>query len=171
MEYSAPAVASTGPFRTIASSNGIISGNDEVSEDNKVFTLFTTLVGVASQFPHVQMFNPIGSGVVLLIDYVVYGPVANTVVFEFCNRDTELAIDLGVWQSRSDLGANGVCHLREETNVVQLGTVFDERNDIGVESQDSYYPFPIIKQPGEGFLIRGSKVNVTIEISMTGREI
>ena len=170
MEYSAPAVASTGPFAELQSSGGILRNRDSISGSDLIFAGRGVAPRVASQFGHVQLFNPVGSGVIVLIDNImVYNSTNNLTLFH--SRGTELATDDGVWTSRSGIGAAGLAHIRTESNVVQLGTLltaqrlgagFDHLFPIG-------YPFEIAA--GESLLVVAGVVDIIYNATFWGREI
>lgn len=171
MEYSAPAAAATGPFAQLMSSDATLRGFDGVSGNNTVFVSRKVLVGVASQYGHIQIFNPVASGIILIVDRVYVSHSGLSFHIRFTNHNTELTTDDGVWASRSGIGAAGISHMRSENNVAILGTSYDRIWVDDVAAIPLNWNFPIVKQAGEGFMLGMEDVSQELVVTFEGREV
>lgn len=170
MEYSAPAVATRGPFAELQSSDGIHRNRDSISGADLIFAGRGVPSRVVAQYGHVQVFNPVASGVIVLIDNImVHNSSSNLTAFH--SRGAELAVDVGVWTSRSGVGAAGLAHIRTESNVVQLGT---KLTSVRLSSNIGHlfpiaYPFEL--EAGESLILVTGIVDIIFEAVFWGREI
>lgn len=95
---------------------------DFVVNSNGAFWLYSNITGAAGEKAHIQIFNPAGSGVTVLVD----GILASSNADNFLNvayHDTELTTDVGAWVSKLRGGAAGAAHIRQVSNNGNLGTI------------------------------------------------
>jgi hypothetical protein len=127
-------------------------------------------VGVAARFSHGQLFNPVGSGVILYVAQVL----ATTEV----NSDVGLGIfntalpNLNTAKSWSDIRRTGlpVAELRNEANVAQLGTEL-HTGRIGTQVFATFdFPAVIVLGEGQGLVARHSQFDSTMQTSFFWRE-
>lgn len=152
------------------SSDGVMRNKDEVAVNGEVFAKYASRLAVASEYSYIQLMNPSGSGVVVLLDEIyVYENDGGPFIFGFYN--TQLSNDVGVWTTRDETGANGLADIRTQTNVTLLGSIgvtYNIGGDIGVPIQFNY-PIPIPE--GVGFMVRSAVVNKNLKVTFTGRQI
>lgn len=154
----------------VPSGDGVFRGNDQVVDDNKVFNDLVTISAVAAKYSTWQIFNPDASGVTLLLDYI-HNSAGTAGAYYVAYYDTELTTDNGVWTSRSGVGDNGLCHIRESNEDTQLGTpLIQPVVEVSVGRQ-LHLPYPLARAPGEGLIVVASNVNQTITFYGSGREI
>ena len=170
MEYSSPAVAPTGPFAKLMSANGVLRNEDSIAPLNTIYSGFASQGNASALFSHVQIFNPVGSGVIVIVDSILSGAIGidNTTIRR---RDTPLATDTGVWLTRSGSGANGLAQIRSENNVAILGILVEEFRWHDRNRVDRTYIYPFELAAGEGLLWVSTNANVRADVTFMGREI
>ena len=151
MEYSAPAAVSVGPFAKLMSASGVLRNEDSIAPLNTIYSGHGFIVGAASAFSHVQIFNPVGSGITMIVDMTISG-VVNRRDFHIRRFDTELTTDLGTWVTRSGSGAAGLSHIRTQTNATLLGTLLFTVHMFAAGQAVMPYIYPFELAEGEGIL-------------------
>jgi hypothetical protein len=116
---------------------------------------------VASENSHVQLKNPAASGKTAIVRSVLVStPTAMLVSFQ--TYDTDLTTDVGAGRNLLSDGANGVAHIRSQTNIGVLGT------KVGELHFPANHPLSIAPEwlwemgDGEGILVVGGTVNVAL---------
>lgn len=143
---------------------------DYISDNDGGFIRGISQGGVAAEYGHVQVYNPNGSGVVVLVDRinVSLGAVG---IIAFAMYDTELVVDVGAWVNVRNAGAAGTAHIRKTSNGSLLGvTMWTERILADTVIQISL-KVPILLAESEGVLAQCIGVNIAINVAFFGREV
>lgn len=151
------------------SSVGNYRGVDYVTVQNQAFFRGRSQEQTASEYTHIQLFNPAGSGVVVFIDRVLVS-VSLTSQIRLAWYNTELANSVGTWFSKDAGGAAGNAILRQDSNAGLLGTLVLAHSVLANTPTDILLGGPIKLDAGEGFLAQIATVNQPLQATFFGRE-
>jgi hypothetical protein len=143
---------------------------DSVAADNQAFWGGAQLSGASAKYPHVQIYNPSGSGVILLLDSILISPVTES-TYGWGLYNTECTTDVGAVQSKLVGGAAGNAHVRTENNSSVLVTGF---GPIYVGSGRCYELMagpPFIIGAAEGIAVYGVVANTAVGVAFNIREL
>lgn len=152
------------------SGGGIFRGNDKLAEDDKALFHGLYVNGIASQYSHVGLFNPAGSGITVLIDEIWAHATGDTSIY-LRTITALLGNDNGVWTARNISGANGLAHITSENNVAFQG-VSKVKLEV-LQSQLNVFPFKIPWKlaEGRGLLVASYTVARALDVWFHGREV
>lgn len=140
-----------------------------VSQDG-AFIGSSVLQAAVSRFPVIQLFNPVGSGVTIIIDHVDYsGTTTQTVSMGFHN--IELADDRGAWINQRAAGGAGQGHIRDENFNAATITEFASYFAVSFRIKELPFEYPFILAEGEGLAVQGLTVTTLITVGFYGREV
>lgn len=130
----------------------------------------TTRGAVAGQYSHVQLFNPVGSGNLVVLTYVSFSlGGADQALFGLYNTVlTNISTNKG-WRDGRLKGspASLVAH---DTNVALLGsTIFRSETATAADSVET--PFEVVLDEGQGFVVKVITVNVALTASFVFDEV
>ena len=151
---------------------GTVRGNDIVSNENRVFIAdFPTIGATVGEFSVCQLFNAIGSGVIVFIDWLWFYSGTSSGV-ELTATTVAEATDHGVWQTRSNIGSDGITHFFSDTVAAKAGTLLGSLIITGSDGRElSGFGFPFVLREGEGFSIQHRLANKQLRCLMMGREV
>lgn len=116
--------------------------------------------GTGSQYTHIQLFNPGGSGVIVFVFSIVGNPDTAAHV-QLRSHNTALTTLSAQRVNKNMGGAAPVCEVRHQTNASLLGTLITPSGPLPL---DTPYRFlvgdPIVLGAGEGVLTVPGIVNV-----------
>jgi len=154
----------------LQSNSGQYRNEDFAVGANTAFIKGQSQGATASNYSHMQLYNPVGSGVSIIIDGV-YVSVSAATYAMFRSLSTELTTSLGSWDSKLMAQPDGNGVIRREANVAQLGTAMYSIELLANEVF-SYKPqSPIILPAGQSLTITTNLVNVTLSATFEGREV
>lgn len=143
---------------------------DFVVDNGQAFFGGTNLSGVAAEFSHIQIYNPAGSGVELLIDGAFTSiNVTSTVYLRYF--DTELTTVSGFWFNQKRDGSFGVAVLRRQTDAAILGSRIFQWRSLANTPYTLVFPSPVLLPAATGLIFATGGVNVTLDGDFYGREI
>jgi len=151
------------------SSSGVYRGFDTLVDGGGGFHGFVDLGNTASQYNHIQLFNPAASGIIGVIDHITVSG-ANIQYFESAFHNTELTTDNGAGSSTINGGTAALCHLRSVTQTTQVGTLIDvyRNTTSAIFPLDFLVGYELLE--GEGVLIRNLIVNDGLVVVFRWRE-
>ena len=151
---------------------GNLQGNDASAEngDTKIAD-FPLVVGVAAEFTIFQVLNAVASGVVLLIDWVLFLPLSET-TFQFRSYAGAVLTNNGVLTPQSPGSGNGTQESFYDTAVaLPGGLLFEARRVTSGEGARFTFPFPIILEQGQGLVLAPASANRTCRCLVGVREL
>lgn len=125
---------------------------------------------VAAEYPHVQIFNPAMSGVVVMIDAIVVSSDSALIAVPSL-YDTELTTDDGAWSNLLSGSAAGAAHMRKESLGSLTGPSLVSAYMAANDPWTFHFKYPIQLGSGKGLLVRGTVVNTNLAASFYGREV
>ena len=147
-----------------------LRNQDSVTDDGLAKIGGLGLAGAASNYAHIQMYNPTASGVVAFIDGMIVSADAATFLV-LTSFATELS-DSAAWFNTAKLGGTvGVCRMRRENHTAIYGS------QIGImrvpADTSIVIPFvnPIEIPVDQGLCLVSGTVNIGIDVTFIGREI
>lgn len=155
--------------KKVTSTVAVVDGSKEISIRGDSYSAFISQPAVVGEYSHLQLFNPAGSGRVLIVnDLSAYHYYAGEVGIHWERWNTALAnLDLvfgGVNKNLSDSGL-GVAERRIEARATTLGASTDVLR-YSVRSQYELDDFklvePVVLPPGSGLVVRLSGTNMAI---------
>ncbi len=90
----------------------------------RAFMHFGNVAVLAGNFSTVQLFNPLGSGKTLIVQWVSSYSVTGAVEMRLGKHDIALTTDQGTGQNMRSGGANSVAHVRVEQSAAAKGTSY-----------------------------------------------
>ena len=125
---------------------------------------------VVAKFGHIQIYNPVGSGVIVLLDTMeVSSPDISA--FTIRRTATEIGINEGVWISQLSNGVDGNADIRRDTETVVTGFI------LGYVYLTASTPYNFIP-PGGIQIVEGLGYSVSCEtldtlycVYFSGREV
>lgn len=145
----------------------VVSGAQVLSQAGKGFGGYSYCAGVAAQYAHAQLFNPVGSGKNTSVEKVSitnYG--AGLVIWGLHNVAAASLMSASYMGNKLASGAYSVSRLRYEANVAQLITwVIGVRYIPANTTHDIEFKTPIALPPGYGFSVINNIVNTAITAS------
>lgn len=145
-------------------------GTDFVVSNAAAFIGTGNLSNTAAVISHVQLFNPAGSGVTVIVDGMIFA-MGTAGRFLLASHDTELTTDGGAWLNALMGGAAGAAHVRTQNNATVLGTAFGGGRLAGNTGEPFVFPFGLQIPAGAGILLSPTLVNVSATVTFWGREI
>jgi len=125
---------------------------------------------VAVNNSHVQIYNPVGSGIQLLI-HTAFIAVATTDDIEVLRFDTELTSDVGAGVNMFLGGAAANGHIRRQTNATILGTTLGVFQIIADISHSFLTPWSFELTPGQGLQFVPQTQNLAMDVNFTWIEL
>lgn len=145
--------------------------NEDFVVDNALaFFGFGTEGPNAAAFPHVQLFNPNASGVVLLVDSLIVSTTTSQLV-HISTHGTELPSSGGLWKNHFLGGVDGAGRIRRQASGSVLGTVIMEFDLLADSPLTHHFKYPVLLVEDRGFIAIGGVVNTDITVSFLGREV
>ena len=158
---------SLGSTSWIPSGNGTIRNNDITSVDNGVFIGGKDLAANGSGGNYIQVSNPAGSGVTVLVD-AFWGNLGPDPYCDICRYDTLLTTDVGTGEDINGNGNASLAHIRTETSAVLLGTSLSL---LSVPDSMGSLTYPIAIADGDGILWRCNQANNYLQMTFIWREV
>ena len=147
------------------SANKVLRGTDVMVNSDNVFAGYTNASGGVGTTPCVSIYNPIGSGITLLIDRIEF------MTTQVCNvsigmTSTLLSLPSGAWTSQKSGLTVGTCQPVKDTatpaSTGYFGTYTLTANQLVIVEP----PFPFLCAPGKGVLIIAT--NITLATALFG---
>lgn len=153
------------------SGDSVFHNNDEIVHDNEIFFAGKYQAGTASNYTHIQLMNPAGSGITLLIDKIAW-VIATTFWLDHAFYDTELTTDDGAGAARSKTGGAALAHLRSQQNLSELGTTYRQARNASIQTWvETVYTMPIEILDGDGYMLHNSNTNSFLAAYFEWREV
>lgn len=128
---------------------------DFVVDNNGAFWGYTSSTGAVGEYMHVQLFNPAGSGITVLVDRCqVVSDVDGGLRFGF--YDTELTSDIGAGASKKNGGAAAKAHIRRQSIAAITGTILINMLSLADVGRVYDFPYPLELAEGEGAIVTPS---------------
>ena len=143
---------------------------DAVTEDNQAFWGGAQLAAAGGKYPHVQIYNPSGSGVILLLDSILISPVTES-TYGWGLYTTECTTDVGAVQSKLVGGAAGNAHVRTENASSVLVTGFGPVYVASARCYELIAGPPFIIGAAKGIAVYGVVVNTSVGVAFSIREL
>lgn len=143
---------------------------DYVSNQGLTYSKGEGVGAVGAQYSHVQILNPSGSGVVVLLDRLQVRCTGGEFV-RVNQYDTPLPTAANYWLARKLGDPGGNAEIRVSTNGSVLGSGIDNYGISTTAPITVADKFPIILEEGRGLVIVSSIVNVNLYVSFVGREV
>ena len=151
----------------VANSSAVVDRKaDDVAEYNGAFTGVQTVAAVAGQFGQLQLFNPVGSGVIVSVDSVDFlaaGPFGVKVNAAALATPGAVAINKNLGSAAAAKGL-----LYYGTNAALQGTAAEAGYYLGNSLQEEE---PYRLQEGQGLLVDVNTVNTAFTASIKWREL
>ncbi len=125
---------------------------------------------VAAQYAHVQLLNPVGSGVTLLVDRITVSSDAD-VDTSLGYYNTQLANLTGSWYAKKLVTAGQFGQIRWESNAATLGTILFPYRSGFSQNRDIVLDDPLLLAEGIGLIVRNEDVNQYLRVAFQGREL
>lgn len=156
----APAPSTVGNYR----------GNDAAVISEQAFMLGYERSNTGSQYSHIQIINPVASGIIVLLDsFRVSCSSSNEVML--AQYDTALSGSAGTPGNKNIGGAAAVATVLQESNVATLGTDIGKMKFGSTNGTDFINDYPFILGEGEGILAVCNAVNVALYGLLQWREL
>jgi len=128
---------------------------------------------VAAEFAHAQIFNPAGSGVLVVVEQIWGG--ANTAnVAQVSRFDTVLAGTAGDPDHKGfrDTRVSGspVATINSDSDGSQLGVIILFSPEV-IATETTFLDFPFILAPGTGLMWGSGTVNVSLQFTAIWKEL
>jgi len=154
----------------LQSDKGQFRNIDFVVDQEKAYLTSTQQTAAGGQLPHLQLFNPAGSGIKVLVDKIyIYCDAAALVEIGVYN--TELTTDGGAWGPMKLGGAAGLAHYRKQDNAVDLVSGWDKQYVNAGESRLLVYSTPWELDEGIGLTLSATAAASTLRFTIFGREV
>jgi hypothetical protein len=116
---------------------------------------------VALERPFVQLFNPVGSGVLLVVHYAKFESTTTQQIQVGLSRTPATTNPAGAAGPRDlrgvAIGSLGVVgQMRSQTSTLAQPAFYLIYDHVHVNFEPGFLPFPIILDPGSGLLISGT---------------
>lgn len=144
---------------------------DKPSNDGLAFVGGADLAAVASQYPHIQILNPSGSGIVVAVDKIVFTNVTNNSDYGIHTYNTALASNLTTIECTNIGAATPNAELREATNVAVLGDMFYVDRELAAVPAKNMFDYPLFLDEGQGIVAVSYSTNVTVRGNVFWREL
>lgn len=144
----------------------VIDGGTERAIAGTAFTGYGSQPAVAAQYSHVQLWNPAGSGRVLVVTQIkAHVSAAGTAVY-LCDHNAALGTAQPNPASKSFGVGAPVSLCKSTTNAAVLGTPIDAMA-LGVANDTKVFPLShaIIVTPGRGIMVVTNVVNLNLTAS------
>jgi len=122
---------------------------------------FLNQVAVAAQNSHIQLFNPVASGITVIVRLVLFASVAAQGV-HVSHHNTALTTLGATSRNLLSGGAAPVAEVRSQTNAGELGSQFLGLNAAAATQLQVNAEWFTEVGAGEGVLISGASVNVEL---------
>ena len=161
---------SLGSTSWIPSSSGTIRNNDLTAADDGVFGAGSDRAPRGNGWSYVQLKNPVGSGITVLIDYI---QANSTCDVELKRYDSDLSTDIGNGLDLNGNATSSSAHLRTGdmdapgygTSIATFGGSLTDTSWGMLNS----YPIEILE--GDGIMVAGVDINNAVFAYYTWREI
>ena len=160
----------SGNVNVLQSDTGQYRNNDFVTSQDGAFEGGVEQFAVAIELSHIQLENPVGSGITILIDRVLVSSLTAQDVF-IRKSSIPLTTFEDLWTNNFLGRGLGVGELRRQTNPAILGV---SRWRVSLEAGSTFtilYPYPLILIEGNSILLATELVNSNILGSFHGREV
>jgi len=127
----------------------------------QAFSGIANQAAVAAQFPHCQLFNPVGSGKTALVRAVLF-QFTTASFFNVALDNVQRATDVAAGVNLLNGGAAGVCHTRAESNAVAQGTPFAQFATLANVTVLPPIEWWMQLAPGQGLDCVGTQVNTQL---------
>ena len=157
-------------FNQLFSDADVTRNEDIPVEQADVFQGGSSLSGVAAQFAHAQLFNPVGSGIETYVDQIIFATTA-TSAWSLRTFATELTTDDGAWSNRRLGTVAGLSHVRQQNNAAALGTRIFPFRLLANTLYILRFKFPFLVVEGQGLVLLVETANIGMTAGFFGREI
>lgn len=143
---------------------------DRDTDEGRAFYGGHAVGGGVGAYASFQLLNPIGSGVIALIDHIHIAFVG-TSDLRLQLYDTALANLAKNWPSADIGGTEGEVELRYNAEASILGTDITRSRQTGSRVTDLWLPQPLRVNAGKGILLAAGTTNVNLYVTVAGREL
>ena len=143
---------------------------DYVVSQGGAFYDGTSVGGDTSKYTTLQLYNPAGSGKILIIDSIFFSTAANATV-SVAQYATEQANDIRAWRSALFGGSAGVSHLRWAQHASVTGSVITTVYLLATTPFQLVEDNPIQVGATNSIQIISETANVGLTANFIGREV
>lgn len=146
----------------------VIDGGRIIVNDDLAFAGTIASPAVVSKYSFAQVFNPVNSGVNLIIEFVRAGTEKTCSVGVFLNNSAFLTLDPGQPVNKKAGGRDSVAEIRAESSatVNPVDARFMSIINLQAGSNDSHiFSKPVVLSPGSGLSVRSDLVENRIGAS------
>lgn len=160
----------------VSSTSNFLSDNDRVIGPDKTTLSNYAFIGgfyqqaTSAQHSMVQLLNPSGSGVYVIVDNINVS-VTTAILIGLYHYDTGLTTDSGAAKSKSVGGADPSAEVRHQANASLLGTRMAAGYAPAFQPAELLRGTPIILEPGEGVVAEGLTQNIGVSAFFEWREV
>lgn len=150
---------------------GIYHNGDVSTADGKAFFGGVRSVPGGSNYIHVQLLNPSGSGVVVLVDYMTITP-ASTMTLQIGRYDTALTTLAKQWPNKLLDGPAGAAEIRSQGPASLLGVTDIARYRVlSATTLPIDFTRPYLLNEGVGLAVVNVAVGGELLVAFEGREL
>lgn len=133
----------------------------------------TRLAPVAANFPHVQLFNPAASGIILIVKRIIASHTVTATIINLLFYNTPFAAVSGTVRNKLSGGVAPTAEMRTENLAARVGSMtwqvrlpIETFTEILLPSEP-----PIVLNAGEGIHVYPDAVNLDLNVSYSWKEI
>lgn len=151
-------------------SQSLFRNQDSDSWNGRAYIGHAGIITASGFYTHCQLFNPVGSGVVVLLDEIVI-TMDRDGEAQLRYYSTALSGAAQNWYSKRPTLTNGKAELRATHELTQLGTLIGRTFQIW--SDTIIWPFqrPFALEESEGIQLCGGITDNSPQVTFSGREI
>lgn len=155
----------------IQSESGIYHNEDASTADGKAFFGGARLSPGGANYIHIQLLNPSGSGVVVLVDLITITP-ASTMTVQIGRYDTALTTLVKQWPNKLLDGPAGAAAIRSQGPASLLGVTDIARYRVAsAQTIPLYFTQPYLLNEGVGLAVVNVAVAGECMVAFEGREL
>lgn len=165
----------TQPFSSnvtvLESKGGVFRGKDKIVNDDEYFFRKAYQANVAAEYPHIQVWNPSGSGKTVIVDNIM-GSLNSSTDLTLCTYNTQLSTLDGTVTSFGHGSVSGSTQIRTESSSSTLGTEIYHMRTISAFREIEFpigWGFQLAED--EGLLIRAEGAERQLTAEFWVREI